>query len=333
MNTKKAVSTGRSPRRSNEHRRREDRKERAPRTSRRSAAGWALSLLLLSPSSCTAFRGPRPPSPAIRRRRRGGGEPRYCDGDDYDYDERPADARLAVADDAGGGGGAVARPPGPRGGDGAGPAPGAAPARGRAGLAAPLPPRSSPSPPARPAAVADARQQADVYEYIEYLERPYGRIRREATAVSDGGRPFAVLDHPIARSAFPSWTLAPSASASFAPGGVAPRGGECDRLSVLGLSGLASDGLRRRLNGASPPSRTTRGLLGLLLDRARPTATALASWFQIMADFFIMTVVSDLLGDGMLGLPVTSCAVLLLARPLLRRRHLGQGLFVINKIG
>ena len=197
-----------------------------------------------------------------------------------------------------------------------------------------FPPRSSsPSPATGPAAEADARQ-VDMDEYIEYLERRYSRIHRATTTTT------VVLDHRIARGMFPSRMLdrgrtsvaaaPPPASAPSASRRVVapPQGGECDHLSVLGLSGLASAGLRRKLNGASSPpsSRKSRGLLRLLLlDRARSTATALASSFRIATDFFLMTIAPGLLEGSTFGLPVTSFAVLLLVRPLLRWRHFGQG--------
>ena len=299
MNTRKAESTMRSPRRTN----------KATRMSRRSTAGGALFLLLSSTStssssSCAAFRGPHPPpSSAIRRHRGGGGELRYRDGDDdRTVDVRPADANdaWAVLQSA------SAPPP----------------------TTTLFPPRSSsssPSPATGPAAVEADAMQVDMDEYIEYLERRYSRIHRVTTTTT------VVFDHRIARSMFPSRMLDRRTSASASSASrcvVAPQGGgECDHLSVLGLSGLASAGLRRRLNGASssPSSRKSRGLHRLLIDRTRSTAIALASSFRIATDFFIMTMAPDLLEGGTFVLPLASFAVLLLVRPLLRWRHFGQG--------
>ncbi|KAL3782448.1 hypothetical protein ACHAW5_000170 [Stephanodiscus triporus] len=266
----------------------------------------AVGALFLLSTPCASFQGgnpiaPPPPPSAIRRRgdaRSRGFELRYRDGDD----NQPVDMK------AGSSGGALCT---------------------TQTLGSGL----------TPAAEVDTRQ-VDMDEYIEYLERRYSRIHRVTTASFDRPR-VAVVDSRIIRSMFTLSILdrrastAPAASASSSSSSSSRfatcQGEECDHLNILGLSGLASAELRRRLNGTKS-SRRPRSLG--LLGRARSTMTdlnggarALGSSLRIVTNFCIMTVIPDLL-EGGFGLSVTSFAILLLVRPLLRWGHFGQGQLV-----
>ena len=185
------------------------------------------------------------------------------------------------------------------------------------------------------------KKQSEMDEYIEYLERRYSRINRvdiPVYAMDSTNKSPRILpvgfNTQLMRSILSTRILAPlvapppSLQHSLPP---TPQRND-DHLKVLGLSNLASAGLRRRLNcedGSSDDdcdiitstshyeSRTgplgrKRSTLASLGGFARAYVTSL----QLITNFFMMTVIPEI--TAYIPELVTSFVFLLLVRPVLR---------------
>ncbi len=194
----------------------------------------------------------------------------------------------------------------------------------------------------------NGRQQDDMDEYIEYLERRYSRIH--GTRESNNARPRVLLDLELPRKIFMATlsmhtprvpqvvTSAPS------PSSTCSREGDGSTLKILGLTSLASARLRQRLH--APPSTAVTSRVGTTSPSSSQAAcirtstqsktliptiptiqrvvNTASSSLRIITNFISLRIIPELLERGT-GLSLASFAILLLVRPLLRGALFRQG--------
>lgn len=181
------------------------------------------------------------------------------------------------------------------------------------------------------------KKQLEMDEYIEYLEQRYSRINRvdiPVHAMDNNEETLRILpvgfSTQLIRSIRSTRILSPLVAPPPSLHNLPSRRND-DHLKVLGLSTLASAGLRRRLNcedGRSDddcdiiPStshyESRTGLLGHLSSTIASLggfARAYVS-LRLIQNFFMMTVIPEI--TAYIPEFVTSFVILLLVRPILR---------------